>query len=545
MCEKRRKEMAMHRTRNALSRAGAWIAGEPGAEFFGKFLTAPLIAVIIAIILAIVYVGAMHAIADIRAEDVGMRLRAIVILVIGIVAFAAAVAVVPPLIRSLWEQVGWWTNVFRFLALTVIVFAVWVAAPLVLPQLPGGRWFTWLERPESEAVEGEPVGLVPPPPHALPSDIAAIRREAILERYWRFLAKYGDEGLRRRYERVKQWRSIVEEYAAAAELDRTKVEAVMMTESAGQPEITSRANARGLMQVMDEGALHRAELCDTTNPKVDSYDPEKSICVGTDELRSLANVKYRGDWENVLAAYNWGVGHLERAFDRLQRHWPDDRRSFWVLREKVDPKSGDRLLPPDETRSYVPSVLAWEYIIRYMDAHDGTPPPHDGNREPPLLAGRGRTPTAAEQDERFEESSSSSSQRATDDARLTTSRVWYAARAGDSFSGVVREIFKEDPYAIVELNPDLLATGLTVSPGTVIRLPEERYAFYRASGSESYHDIAVRHGMTTAELLSWAGRWTAADVWAASRRDCPLEGCDDELALASAGEQLLVRKKTN
>ncbi|MBI4434201.1 transglycosylase SLT domain-containing protein [Candidatus Uhrbacteria bacterium] len=535
----------MHRTRNACSRAGAWIAGEPGAELFGKFLTAPLIAAIIAIVLAIVYVGATHAIADIRAEDVGRQLRAIVIIVIGIVAFAAAVAVVPPLIRSLWEQVGWWTNVFRLLALTVIVFAVWVAAPLVLPQLPGGRWFAWDQRTERDVVGGEPVGLVPPSPHALPSGIAAIRRGAISERYWRFLAKYGDEGLRRRYERVKQWRSLTEEYAAAAGLDASKVEAVMMTESAGQPEITSRANARGLMQVMDEGALHRAELCGTANPRVDSYDPEKSICAGTDELRSLANVKYRGDWENVLAAYNWGVGNLERAFDRLQRHWPDEQRSFWVLREKVDPKSGDRLLPPDETRSYVPSVLAWEYIIRYMDAHDGTPPPRDGNREPPLLARRGPAPRPLDEAvERWEDAEVwAIPPTPQPEQPAPRSNVWYATRAGDNFGGVVRGIFKEDPSAIVELNPDILAAGLAVSPGTVIRLPEERYAFYQARGDESYRDIAVRHGMTTSELLSWAGRWTAADVWAAAHRDCPPEGCDDELVLASTGEQLLVRRR--
>lgn len=537
------------RSRNAVRRAGAWVAGEQSAELTGKVLSAPLIAIIIAIVLAIVYMGAAHAIADIRAEDVGTRLRGFVIIVIGFVAFCAAVAVTPPLIRSLWEQVGWWTNAFRIIALIAIVFAVWVAAPLVLPQLPGGRWFAWLERADSESIDGDPVGLVPPPPHALPSDIAAIRREAILERYWRFLAKYGDEGLRRRYERVKQWRSLVEEYAAAAELDRTKVEAVMMAESAGQPWITSRANARGLMQVMDSGAIHRADLCGTANPKVDSYDPEKSICAGTDELRSLANVKYRGDWENVLAAYNWGVGHLERAFDRLQRHWPDAQRSFWVLREKVDPKSGDRLLPPDETRSYVPSVLAWEYIIRYMDAHDGMPPPRDGNREPPLLARRGPAPRPQTNDEDENEYEYGERTTAdvrsgqTTDTRAPTSNVWYTARANDSFGGVVAGMLNEDPATIAALNPELVESGLAVSPGATIRLPQERYAFYRPSGSESYRDIARRHGMTTGELLQWAGRWTVEDVWAAGRRDCPPEGCDDELALASTSEQLLVRRK--
>jgi len=553
----------MGRTRDAFRRAGEWFAGEPGANAVGKFLTALLIVMIIAVILAIVYIGAANGIRAVREEDVGARLRMLIILVLGSIAVAAAIAVVPPLIRSLWEQVGWWTNVFRFLALVVIVFAVWVAAPLALSNLPVGGWFSRSERSESNAVDSEPVGIIPNTPHALPSDIASIRREAILQKYWHFLANYGDDGLRRRYERVKQWRSLTEQYANAAGLDATRVEAVMMTESAGQPEIVSSANARGLMQVLDDGARSSADLCGTYNPPVDMADPEKGICVGVDELRGLSATTYRGDWENVLAAYNWGIGNLGRALDRLQQRWPQQPRSFWSLWDKKDPafvatlpsaetkgaKNPDGWIlfnyrkSPNETRNYVPSVLAWEYIIRYMDAHDGAPPPHDGDREPPRVARRSvrsddAPPAQWAEDDRptpyiVEPEAPSTS--------VPTSNVWYTVRPGEGIGDVLL-LFREPTETIVALNPDVVTERDGVA-GARVRLPEDRYTFYRANGSESYRDIAARHGMPVAELLRWAGQWTAEQALLAKYRDCPTEGCADEIAVANAGEQLLVRRR--
>ncbi|MDO8622225.1 MAG: transglycosylase SLT domain-containing protein [bacterium] len=556
----------MGRTRDAFRRAGEWFAGEPGAKAVGRFFTGLLIVAIVAVILAIVYIGAANGIIAVREEDVGARLRLLVLLVLGSVAVAAAIAVVPPLIRSLWEQVGWWTNVFRFLALIVIVFAVWVSAPLVLPQLPGGEWFAWLERPEPRNGDDEPVGIIPDVPHALPSGIAAIRREAILQKYWRFLAHYGDDGLRRRYERVKQWRPLTERYATAAGLDVTRVESVMMTESAGQPENMSGAGAMGLMQLMPGNVQDHGLACGVAGATVETFrrnkhicrkafipeehridmellareerevceeafNPEKNTCGGVDQLRSLVNVKCRGDWENSLAAYNWGIGNLENAFNRMQKLHPGTVRSYWVLRDQMN----------DETRHYVPSVLAWEYIIRYMDAHDGTPPPHDGDREPPRVARRnGRSddvsPARWESDNR-----SATPFVAPTPSPVPSSNVWYTVQRGEGIGDVLL-LFREPTETIVELNADVVAEP-SVAVGTKVRLPDTRYTFYRASGSESYRDIAARHGMPVADLLRWAGRWTAEEAILARHRDCPPDGCDDELAVASTGEQLLVRRQ--
>lgn len=572
----------MGRIRDAFRRAGEWTVGESGAEAIGKFLTAILIVVIIAVILAIVYIGAASGIAAVHEEDVGARLRLLILLVLGSVAVAAAIAVVPPLIRSLWEQVGWWTNMFRFLALLVIVFAVVVSAPLVLPQLPGGRWFAWLERAEPDATEGEPVGLIPDTPHALTPDIAAIRRETILRQYWRFLAHYGDEDLMRRYDRVTQWRSLTEKYAIPAKLDVTRVEAVMMAESAGQPENMSGAGAMGLMQLMPSNIVGHGPVCGVTSmtaeafrrhPKIcrealsadghriemglldfdqrricgEAFDPERNVCGGVDELRELSNT-FPGDWDNVLAAYNWGIGNLGHAFDRLQRIAPKEPRSFWSLWDKVDATTGEQLLyntgeDPNQTRYYVPSVIAWEYLIRYIDEH-GRPPPRNGDREPPRVARR--DPTSRRSDGADNEWVDAAVAWAVPpesqpERSVPTSNVWYTVQRGEGIGDVLL-LFREPTETIVALNADVVAER-DVAAGARVRLPEDRYAFYRANGSESYRDIAAHHGMSVAELLRWTGRWTAEQALLAKYRDCPPEGCADELAVASAGEQLLVRRQ--
>ncbi|MBI4449694.1 transglycosylase SLT domain-containing protein [Candidatus Uhrbacteria bacterium] len=552
----------MGRIRDAVRNAGGGIIGERAASIVGWCLSLVLIIAVVAIVTGIVMIGFNEGMRALRDSQVDQRLQLFLFFVFACVAVAVLIAVIPTLVRSIFGPAAvWWTNLFRTIALLSLAFLIMTVAPLdIVPSL----WSSlWGDRDAADGMNGEPVGIIPDTPHALPSGIAAIRRQAILERYWRFLAHYGDDGLRRRYERVKQWRPLTERYATAAGLDTTRVESVMMTESAGQPEITSRANARGLMQVLDSGARNRADLCGTYNPPVDSYDPEKGICAGVDELRGLSATKYPNDWENVLAGYNWGIGNLERALDHAKQRWPKQPRSFWVLWDKKDPafvaslpraetKEGKNpegwLLfnygkNPDESRHYVPSVLAWEYIIRYMDAHDGTPPPRDGDREPPRVARGGRRMDRGEEVGRDTDGIAAvvDPRLSTPDSRLPTSSVWYTVQRGEGIGDVLL-LFREPTETIVALNADVVAES-GVAVGTKVRLPDTRYAFYRANGSESYRDIAARHGMSVADLLRWAGRWTTEEAILARHRDCPPDGCDDELAVASTGEQLLVRRQ--
>ncbi|MDO8598777.1 MAG: transglycosylase SLT domain-containing protein [bacterium] len=531
-----------------IRQAFASLAGERAAEVVGKILSVFLVIMVVAIVTGIVAIGYFEATAAVHAARVDSRLEILLQVVFGVVAIAVLIAVTPTLVRSVFgEAEVWWTNVFRLIALTVLVLLV-----AVVGRLDFGN----IIRSVSGGGNGDLVGLVPDPPAGLSEDLASIRREAILERYWRILAGSDDAALIKRYEQVKRWRPLTARYASAAGLDVTKVEAIMMAESGGDPRAKSYANARGLMQLIDDNAQTYGPACGWRTAS-DSDDPERNICMGSAYLVDLSTRHFPNDWETSVAGYNWGIGNLSGALDRMAARFPGSPRSFWALWNKMDPSLPPTLSPerraknpngyllfnygrnPNETRYYVPTVLAWEYIIRSFDTN-GRPPYRNGHREPssepPLVAAGDRVPSGGGG---FIPPPYLPPQ----PPPPPQSNVWYTARAGESFGAIVVNILREDPGVVASLNPDVVAAGLTVSSGAVIRLPEARYAFHRASGRESYRDVAARYGMATTDLLRWSGRWDDAQVRNASRRDCPPEGCEDERVLASAGEQLLVRRR--
>jgi membrane-bound lytic murein transglycosylase D len=73
-------------------------------------------------------------------------------------------------------------------------------------------------------------------------------------------------------------------------------------------------------------------------------DPEKATVAAAKYLKTLYDL-FDGDWHLVLAAYNGGLGRVQRA---MKRSGQDD---FWSL------ASNSRYLPR-ETREYVPLILA-------------------------------------------------------------------------------------------------------------------------------------------------------------------------------------------
>ncbi len=79
---------------------------------------------------------------------------------------------------------------------------------------------------------------------------------------------------------------------------------VIEAESGFDPRAVSRAGAQGLMQLMPATA---ADLGVT-----DPFDPAQNIEGGTRYLRWLLD-RYDGDLDRTLAAYNWGLGNLERS----------------------------------------------------------------------------------------------------------------------------------------------------------------------------------------------------------------------------------------
>jgi soluble lytic murein transglycosylase-like protein len=119
----------------------------------------------------------------------------------------------------------------------------------------------------------------------------------------------------------QDFESIIQEAGQRYRVDPGLIRAVIQAESGGNPLAVSRAGARGLMQLMPETA---AEL-GVTNP----FDPTQNIMGGTSYLRRLLD-RYRGDVKLALAAYNWGMGNLERHPEAM----PRETKNFIAAVEK-------------------------------------------------------------------------------------------------------------------------------------------------------------------------------------------------------------------
>jgi len=96
---------------------------------------------------------------------------------------------------------------------------------------------------------------------------------------------------------------IIAAVAATHGLDPKLIEAVIRTESGFNADAVSPVGALGLMQLMPGTA---AELGVS-----DAFDPEQNIQAGSKYLKQLMD-RYDGDTGLALAAYNWGMGNLER-----------------------------------------------------------------------------------------------------------------------------------------------------------------------------------------------------------------------------------------
>lgn len=98
-------------------------------------------------------------------------------------------------------------------------------------------------------------------------------------------------------------------------VDPHLVQAVVRAESNFDPAVESTKGARGLMQLMPETAQELGV--------VDAYDPRENVMGGTRYLRRLLD-RYEGNIPLALAAYNWGMGNVERNPGRL----PEETRTY-------------------------------------------------------------------------------------------------------------------------------------------------------------------------------------------------------------------------
>src|SRR3954453_13820563 len=132
---------------------------------------------------------------------------------------------------------------------------------------------------------------------------------------------------------------VIRQQAAAKGLDPALVAAVIYAESHFVDQ-TSHAGARGLMQITPDTAHAIAQRTGgTAFTEADLATPQVNIAYGTWDLRHLL-VHYEGDEVAALAAYNAGIGNVDK--------WRATAGGALSM-------SG---IPFAETRAYVTKVLA-------------------------------------------------------------------------------------------------------------------------------------------------------------------------------------------
>ncbi len=133
-------------------------------------------------------------------------------------------------------------------------------------------------------------------------------------------------------ERFTRYDAHIRQAATLYQIPEELVRAVIKVESDYDPRAVSRANARGLMQLIPE----TAERMMVT----DIFDPRQNIFGGVRYLRVLANL-FNGDLSLTIAGYNAGEGAVARH---------------------------GGIPPYEETRHYVAKVLAYYRYFRSVSA---------------------------------------------------------------------------------------------------------------------------------------------------------------------------------
>ena len=132
---------------------------------------------------------------------------------------------------------------------------------------------------------------------------------------------------------------IARQMAEARGIDPDLFVRLINQESGFDPEARSEKGALGLAQVMPDTAKKPGL---GVKPLMGRLDPMESLRFGADYLQALLK-RYGGDVEKALAAYNFGLGNVDKG-----REYPEETRNYIASIMQTGETDEDRVKALDE-----------------------------------------------------------------------------------------------------------------------------------------------------------------------------------------------------
>ncbi|MBS5988847.1 lytic transglycosylase domain-containing protein [Anaerococcus hydrogenalis] len=147
----------------------------------------------------------------------------------------------------------------------------------------------------------------------------------------------------------------IKKYSEKYNMDPLLIASIIKVESDYDNEAHSNQNAKGLMQLLDTSAKHSAELIGEEYYPDKLKDVDYNLNLGVGYFNYL--YKYYNDVDLALAAYNGGIGNVDK----------------WIQEKKIDKHDPDPTkIPVEETRQYVIKINS-NYDLMKVFYDDGLP----------------------------------------------------------------------------------------------------------------------------------------------------------------------------
>lgn len=149
------------------------------------------------------------------------------------------------------------------------------------------------------------------------------------------------------------YQDYVEKYSKQNDVDKYMIYAIIKAESNFKPEVKSKSNAIGLMQLLEDTAVERSNSIDNqVVSEKELYEPETNIKIGTSYYAYLLK-HYKENNILALAAYNAGMGNVDT----------------WIKTNVIQKDGSDiENIPYKETNNYVRKILRdYQIYIRLYE----------------------------------------------------------------------------------------------------------------------------------------------------------------------------------